>query len=471
MSSLPLGSGPGLALDLRAWLLVAPVALAAGIASVNQPLLVLAIAGGIAATAVFYTHTAFAVSAVLILRPVLESTAGYVSFGGAGNLAGLLGIAVVAGGGGALVLTRTRLRGWVFLAPACAFLGLAALSATWSFEPLEGLRAWVRIAAPVVLFALCAAIVTSARDLDRLVTVVLLSAVVPLIVGVVQFATGTNLMPKDGVLAVPSVFEHPNGYAFFLLSVLVVALVPLMESRSREQRAVYGVGFALGLASLVLCYGRSAWLAFALAVMVLGVLQYRRILVAAALVALLVPLALPSTASTLVSRFDDLRPSSAAYGDNSLNWRFATWERMWDASSGHTLLGNGMATYLPLSDREFGVYDLAFQSDIDAAPGTGYVYPHNDYLFVFIELGLAGALAYLAMFLALLVVLWRARRVPEARPLAMALFALVLVLTVLSAVDNVKEYNQIWYPILALAGGVAGLTSRVRAGRRPEPAG
>lgn len=442
------------------WLAAVPVlSVLAGAATASRPLVILGLAGALAATAAFYLWPALLLAAILVVRPFLDGTATLLSFGELGNLSGLLAIALVVGGTTALLLKGRRVPGRLFLWPALAFLGVALLSLGWTFNVEEGVRIWVRTAAPVVLFCFAALLVRTTKDLDRLAVIALASAVVPMVVGFAQIPLGGTII-KSGFPAIPSTFGHPNGYAFFLLVILSVAIAVFAEARTPRRRWLVGTLLVLGVVSLLMCYARSAWLAFAVVVLLLGIALYRRLIVVALVAVIVFPLALPSTAATIEQRFADLSPTSTAYGDSSLNWRFELWQRMWPYAEDRFYLGNGIGTYLPLSDREIGVYDYQFQNGIDRGAGSISVPSHNDYLFLAIENGIVGAALYLAMLGGLMLMLWRARRWPAVRPLATVLLAIVAVLVVIGAADNVKDYNALWYLVLGLAGGVAGATAR-----------
>jgi O-antigen ligase len=77
-----------------------------------------------------------------------------------------------------------------------------------------------------------------------------------------------------------------------------------------------------------------------------------------------------------------------------------------------------------------------------------------------VEVGLLGTALYAAMLLAIAAAVWRARRLRALRPYATTVSVTIVVLLVLSTVDNVKDYNAVFYVLFALAGAMVGLAHR-----------
>jgi putative inorganic carbon (HCO3(-)) transporter len=463
---------PHAVVERRFALLATALCLAAGLAVGAQPMLPLGLIGVALAVGAFSTVPAGVLLAILLVRPSLDNIEALPSVGGV-NAVGLIAASTVVGGGLALLWRRPSLPARGFLRVAGAFLALAAASLAWSFERAEGASAWIAIAMPLVVFALAAWIVRDEGGFRRLLTVVLLSAVIPVGVGIVQLATGQRLV-KEGYASIQGTFVHPNGFGFFLLVVVSIGLVAFLEARTVQAKRALGLLVGLAAVCFFFTFTRSAWLAFVVVFGLLAALRYRRLALVGLAAIALAAAAFPSAAGQVTGRFADLSPSSAEYSNNSLSWRQTLRERMLPYGQERPLTGHGFGTYLPLSDVEIGVYDYEFQAEGESAAYM-QTYPHNDYLFMFVELGVPGTLLWLATLVALTLVAWRARRVPNLRPYALALTGVLGMLIVVSAFDNVKNYQAVVTVLCALTGGLAGAArghaaERVRSRLRLGPA-
>jgi putative inorganic carbon (HCO3(-)) transporter len=432
---------------------------AAGVLAGSAPVVFLATAAASVAAVAFAGWPIAILLAVVLVRPSLDKSGELLTIGGV-NFAGILGVLVVLGGGLALIARARGLPAPRVVTLCWVALALMLATVAYSLDPSDGIRSWFTIAAPVVVFVVAAWAVREQRQFEHLMTAVLLSAVVPLVAGVVQLAAGVTV-DKDvqGLDAIGSTFVHPNGYAFFLVVVLAVGVVAFARARNLAIRLTIGSGLVLGLASLILTYGRSAWLAAVAILLALAALEYRRLLVIAPIAAIVFGLALPGAADSIGARFSDLSDPIRRYSDNSFAWRLENWERMLPYAGDRPFTGYGLGSYLPLTDAEFGVFDYDFRGHGDSR-SSQRVEAHNDFLKLTIELGFIGAALYVAMTLSIALAVWRARRVQAVKPYATAVAATVVALLVVTTVDNVKDYNAAFYVLFALAGAIVSLAHR-----------
>src|SRR3954470_7272753 len=170
----------------------------------NAPIAALAVAGSVAVAAALAARPAVLLLAVLLLRPSLDTSGSLISIADT-NAAGLLGALVAAAGGMMLLLKGPRLPARVFTVPLLGFLALALASVSYSFAPDQAIREWVGLAALLVVFCLAAWVVNDVRGVSRVATVLLVASVVPIAVGLVQFATG-DTVEKAGYQAIRSTF-------------------------------------------------------------------------------------------------------------------------------------------------------------------------------------------------------------------------------------------------------------------------
>ena len=317
--------------------------------------------------------------------------------------------------------------------PLVAFVGVAALGLFFSHDPLASGVEWVRLGTLVAIVAVLGRIIRDERMIRLTLIAVLASAVVPVSVGLLQSAHGAGSVNAAGLDRIRGTFAHSNPFAsyLFLMITLAVSVFPHVARRWRIVLAVYVV--ACG-ALLVLTYTRGAWVALLAALIVIGILQDRRIflvlLVAAIGLAILVP--------SIGVRLSDLSQEEKVTGapGNSLVWRFGYWKQVL-ALQTDPLVGIGLKEV-----------ELTDPSEVP---------PHNDLVRVYVETGIAGLAAYLW----LAVVLWMEsvhtwRRAPAglARGLAVASVASLAGVMMLSLVANViTQLVILWYffAIVALA--------------------
>ena len=404
-----------------------------------------------AATAVFVAAPFFALAAIVLVRPSLDSSGEILTVAGA-NLAGITGVLIVVAGGLAAVLIRAWPR-TSFTTVYASLVALALVSLLWSAQPDDGVRAWFGLAAPFVVFLIASSCVRDRRRFERLVQFVLASAALPLAVGFVQLATG-DVVVKQGFASVQATFTHPNGYGMYLLVIVTLALVARLESRERATRIVTTAVLTLAAVSLCLTWARFAWLAVLAVLLMLAILEYRRLVPLALVLGFVGAVVAPAAVSALGDRFDDLRTS---YGTSSVEWRLENWGRMLPVGGDRAATGHGLGSYLLLSNREFGIYDYQFQDpDSGRAAGDVDVYAHNDYVHFFVELGVLGALLWFLGLATLATMLFRLRRLPWLRPYALALTGIVLALIVVGVSENVNAHNGVLMLVFGLAGAMLG---------------
>lgn len=397
---------------------------------------------------------------------------------------------MLAAGALALVVAAPRLPGRRVILPLGLFLLFAlpsvpaapspdeGLTASWMFlpktsisflpQPSVELMDWLRLASVLVAFMLTAWTVRDARRLRQLVAVALVSAVVPVAIGLNQLATG-QFVVRSGFQAVEGPFTHPNYFAFYLVVVLTLGLVAFIENRRLAVRVPLGVLLALSLVCLFETYTRSAWIGFSGVVLLLGALRYKRLLVAGVLVLVVAAFAFPSSVRKVEQRFGDLSSRSAATSQNSWSWRTGEWRRMLPYGFAKPFTGQGYGSYNRLTVKEFGTQDPAYPTIENPAHPTasqlGFS-AHNDYVRALVETGVPGLVLWVLFLSGLVSVPLKARRVPGVAPYAAAAAAVGIALIIMSASDNIAGYTVVLLYAAAAAGGVVGAARGVRAGLR-----
>ena len=426
-----------------------------------MPVALVAIAAIVVGTAVLVSRPVGALIGVLLIRAAVDRNDAFFNLGAA-TVEGMLNAVIVASGALALVLTGARIPGRGIRLALLGSLGVCLLSLLWSIDRAEGVRTWLHLAGIATIFLLAAASIRRPATLRTLVTVTLVSSIVPIAVGLVQLATGSTYT-RQGFSAIVGTFDHSNGFAFYLLLVMTLALVTLFERRGALRVLAAGV-LLTGMVAFVVTYTRSAWIGWVLVLGLLAALQYRRLIVVAVVAVIVAGVMVPSGVGLVEERFADLSSESSRYSDNSLSWREENWSRMFHFATERPAQGWGLASYPDLAIVEFGRSNPRFSPKSATKPG---VYAHNDYLRLAVETGVPGMLLWVAVLVGLCAAMWRARRVEEIRPYATAMFAAMVAVIFIGAVDNMQGYTGVMYYLVALCGGVIGVAAGQDADAAP----
>lgn len=196
-----------------------------------------------------------------------------------------------------------------------------------------------------------------------------------------QRATGTSI--------------DPNALGGLLIMTLTLATPQLFAVKPLLRRGWIIVALALMGLALLLSFSRGSFVGAGLALVVLGVLRYRKLL-AIIVAALIVILLLPQTQGYVTHFFDGLQ----ALGDSS-------------ASDLSTQMRVGEYTDALILIQRYPVFGVGFTGtpDIDI-----YLKVANLYLMMASEMGLVGVFVFLLMMATLFISGWRVRRRAPSQP-------------------------------------------------------
>jgi putative inorganic carbon (hco3(-)) transporter len=381
---------------------------------------------------------------MLVIRPSVDIAKG------ASDQSGPLAVAVSLGF--ALVAVT-----WLLLQPpldadarppvvkAAAFLGMAGLLSTLgSRDVTASLAEAARLCSGLLMFVALAACIAGSYRAARLIAAVLASSVIPCLVGLHQAAAGGGL-GASGVSRVRGTFTHPNILGLYLAMLVVFGLALVPRLRGSARLAVLAL-MALQVVVLMQTYSRSGWLAATAGVLVVTWVQNRKALVAVVVLGLAVALLVPSVSSRLGGLGDTQRSSTGGAG-NSLIWRFDYWLEALPLGRSNPVTGIGLGMTRLLT--------------------TEAKVLHNDFLRAFVEMGLVGLAAYVAMLLALfrtaLRSLRRARQVDDWQfGAALGSVGAAVVFSVYAVAGNaISQVVTLWtLAAIVTAGWAATQTSR-----------
>lgn len=415
-------------------------AVAAGVAAPSGDrsivLIPVAIALGLGVIALAVTRFSLFVGSVLVVRASLDA----VDLGSSTlDAAGAISVLFVVASCLWLLAQRSEASASpsptsALLPPVAALFVCALISVAFSAHPLDSLFEVVRFGTLIVIVAVLGRLIRDERSMRFVLIAAIGSSIVPLLVAFRQVTGGGGVvLTASGLDRIRGTFLHSNPFAayLFLMITLIVSVYPHVERRWKFVLAPLAV--ACG-GSLIATYSRGAWAATVVALLVIGVLQDRRILWGLGATMIVVALAVPSVGV----RLSDLTESQKASGapGNSLIWRFQYWEQIL-ALQDNPMLG-------------IGFKEVELTQSVEKAP-------HNDPIRIFVETGILGLAAYVWLLITLGV---QARatlgRAPPGIPrgLAVAFAASLAGLVLLSLTANViTQLVILWYfvTIVALA--------------------
>jgi O-antigen ligase len=200
----------------------------------------------------------------------------------------------------------------------------------------------VLILEPAMFYLMVRSTRLDRRSVWRMVDLFVAGAVAVALVGLVQYASGINVITAEGGLRrLRSVYGSPNNVGLYLGRALpVLAAVAMLEGR-RRRRLAYGMAALPVLAAIVLSFSRGALLiGVPVSLIALGILAGGRWLVgalavgAAALVA-----AIPLARTPRIAALFDTRTGTTFF-------RLHLWQSAWDMFRDHPWLGVGPDNFL-----------------------------------------------------------------------------------------------------------------------------
>jgi putative inorganic carbon (hco3(-)) transporter len=267
--------------------------------------------------------------------------------------------------------------------PAFAYVGLTTASLcvakSWSLS----LNEVALVGQALLLFIYFSSTVRSFGQLRSLAHVLLLTLVLQAALLITQYYSDASFQIAglrsnerlDETTRVAGTLGSPNSAASFLAPCIAIAVALVVARRARSSRALPTLGIGIGALALVLTFSRGGWLAVTVAVaLILGVFSIRRqltwrVLIIGAVVAVLGSFIGGQIQARLESQTGGLR-ARAAVG------QVAT-----EVIRDYPITGVGANNYVTILH--------------EYAPLTDWAYvPHNKFLLIWSETGIAGLLAF-----------------------------------------------------------------------------
>lgn len=427
-------------------------AIGVGAAAIGE-LRLLAILTVVAALGVSVGFLVFArfewfVLAILAIRSSLDA----LKFGGPAGLdpASLLSVVFLATGAVWLLsIPRSRRApASPLVLPFTALAVAGALSIVTALDPGDAIRDVVRLATLAMIALVLNQLLDSEKRVKHLLWAVFVSAIPPLAMAAVQLASGSGLHVSSSFSRVQGTFAHPNPFAMYLTLLIILGLAILPDLSHRLKMLMIPFLATSGF-FLLFTYTRSAWVATVAGLLVVGMCNGRKILGVVGLLVVVVAFTVPGVAA----RFADLEETSTSSGAaaNSLVWRFGYWQQALQLSDS-PLIGEGLST-------------VRASTDVEKEP-------HNDFIRVYVEMGIVGMAAYLWLLFSFAGIARRGlREVTRGldRGVVAGFTGAVVAFLLLSLVSNVITQLVILWYFTAIASAAVAAPRLVSAPREVKP--
>jgi O-antigen ligase len=376
--------------------------------------------------------TRVAVLALLLVRATLDvtSTVPLLSTAGASsvNANALTSLLVIALGSAHIAINRVRLRQVPLFTPFALFVVITFLGIAWAPDKNLAAQDWLRGFGTLILYVLIVDLMRTSADRRWVVRVILLSAVVPLLVGLYQLFTDTGNHDTPGFNRIFGTLAHPSPYAFYILQLLPLAIVFLIYTRNRIGRLGLFAMIPIMLFTIYATQTRGAWIGVLVMAMVVMWLRARWTLIFVPLILGAAFFALPSVRQR-VSGINSGECVSETDCKSSVLWRQKQWEAALRSAS-------------PLKVATVG----AGLRDVDVTLGQ---FTHNEYVRLLIETGVLGLAATVVLYKQLFDITVQGHRDatdPYQRDLMLAFLVVLVSRFVFAASDNILVLVVLeWY--------------------------
>lgn len=323
------------------------------------------------------------------------------------------------------------------------FVAAAILSVPASANLQASAVDLLRVLAAVAMFIVLEQLITSRTILRRVLLAVYLSALFPLVYTTFGFLVGHPPSEvKNSLTRITGTFGQSNAFGRYLM-LLIIFGVALYPHLGRRLRLALGGIVALSSVFLLLTYTRTAMIGAVIGLLVVGLLQSKRVLLGLVVLGICALLVVPQ----LSTRFTGLAATTTGSG-NSLAWRLGYWTEVLPLANSNPVTGRGLNTTPYLTEQ-------AKQ-------------PHNDFVRVYVETGLIGLGAYLAMLVALVALGVRAIRAsPRSfdRGVAVGYLGCAVAFVAVSVASNtLSDVVILWY-LFAFAAATAAILQHPSPGR------
>lgn len=328
---------------------------------------------------VFFTTPFFGMMIFLFIRPTIEPMINVQIIPGVPTVGIFsLGITIF------LMFKFFTDRTYTIAVPHISFLWLllpfSLFSMCNSIDLIESIAHLLRLIGWLSIYILVFNLTKTKEDIKKVIITLILSSIIPLLVGYYQLFTNTGAIDELRKLnRITSVFAgQPDTCAVFFSLIFFIILILYMLSRNLRIKILSSVVMLCILVLIIFTYHRGSQIGLVLGMMVVSTLHKK-------MIKIVIPLFLFVCLvfhDEIANRIHDLFAPSE-YSGSSLTTRVELWKISLKLLSERPINGWGIGMAKEAIGRYFPVKMV----------------PHNDYLRIAIEIGIFGVVLYLAFML------------------------------------------------------------------------
>ncbi len=412
-----------------------------------SPLIPIALIALVAGVVALYRKPIILLAALIVIRMSLDYSSQYITltvFNHTFSLSQLLGIGI-AGLGLLFILLRPGALGRYALAVPYGLVILWGLGTLlYSISPSTSIQEALRIFDLFVVGFIAYASVERYRDFRLLLNAIFLSSLLPITLGLYQFAFGIGLADENvSVLRIFGTFSHPNVFSLYLFTVAAVATIYLIVyARKDGARLLTLLYIGLVLFTLFLTFARIAWISLFVFLFLLAWWRFRYLLAPLILLPIVLTVFVPAINQRVT---EAMNPTP----DSSITWRQNLWHDMILKTrlEERVRFGSGLDTFRISSEQLRG-------------DRFGSNEPHNDFVKFYVEGGLVGLGVFILYLIAFAFPAFQVKRLTPSHSLknmAILLLLLIATLVIASLSDNVFKNTPVQWILSIVMGGFLAL--------------
>jgi putative inorganic carbon (hco3(-)) transporter len=333
--------------------------------------------------------------------------------------------------------------------PFIILISLMVMSLFYTISTADTLTSTIRFINLFLIFAISyISVAKEELTLREIVHTILLSSIIPILAGFWQLLAGSGISTFDTHGRLFGTLGHPNVYAFFLLSIIIIhsqfsGVKPTAYWRDEKHHSYRDIIYIVLILLLLLTYTRVTVLGLFLYLSILGIYRYRNLLYTIIIIAIssyvvLFPLnnflssttGLSLTNIPLVSRITDRNEDA-----DSINWRLSVAEETIPIIRSKPFFGYGYGTF-----ESVRINNRSLVHELDDSAEA-----HNEYLRFALELGIIGFIAFIYLMSSLIVTTLRAGKSTKKLENLVHIVGWMSVIALASLSDNLLRHTPVMW--------------------------
>lgn len=408
-----------------------------GLIFLLPPLYLLFVAGGLIFAYLLLVKLDVAIILALFLQRLLTQY-NYLGGGTPFHPNGLMGLAIIVAAIFYFAFNKVQISQFRRVGFFLLFF-LVGLSSTLMVPPqyfMASLTVTIRLATALCIFAALLVKLDSVQKVQWMLVA---------IIGAQAFLTISKLAVRAGSTGLSFTRQTlrlgDSGLGIMLGLVLTLCAVFLLDASTDRGRILWGSLTALFALGLYFSFGRSGWISFLAAMIMIGLMRHKWVLVVAPLALLLALLLVPG----ISERFADISITDPGSGTSTLALRIKVWREALDFFASKPVFGVGIGASAAMVG--------------EALQEHGWMM-HNDYLSVLVETGLVGIVLFLLWqgeWLASVYNAYKTSNHAFDRTFILGVLAVLVASLVGRFTDNILLDSYDMYPLCALAAAALAL--------------